>query len=288
MSTDLAEHEELDGEMESTAVATQQTMMQTRSSYSTAMQVQRPRKPEAVKRALLAEARLAGESFYYGWGAAGNKVEGPSQELAHAAARCWGNCAVEPSPIQETDKSWIIPAAFIDLETGFTLVRQFRQSKKWTVHGKFDAERKDDVRFQIGQSKAARNVILKALPKWLTDAAMEEAKAGVREGIEGLVAKYGLPKAVDVALAALAKEGVSNERVLAKFDLPDKRGITVEHLVTLKGDLHAIQNGQDWADSLFPGGEPEGKVKRSKLNDPVEPTAGAAPEGKGTSEGGAE
>lgn len=268
---------ELDGDMEATALVSQQTMMQTRSSYSTAMQVQRPRSLAKVEKALLDEARHAGESFYYGWGAGGNKVEGPSQELAHAMARCWGNCAVEPGAIQETADSWIVPAGFVDLETGFTLVRQFRQSKKWTVHGKFDAERKDDVRFQIGQSKAARNVILKALPKWLANKAMEEAKAGVRKKIEDYINRNGLPAAVDYTIKTLEKEGVKEERVLLKFELADRRGLTIDHLVTLKGDIHAIQNGLDWPDALFPGGEPETKVKRSKLNDEPSPPAGAAP-----------
>ena len=75
-------------------------------AYATAMSVQVPRNLEQVTRRLLQEARLAGESFYYGWAVAGRggkseQIEGPSVDLAVAAARCWGNCAVEPGPLEE-------------------------------------------------------------------------------------------------------------------------------------------------------------------------------------------
>ena len=92
----------------------------------------------------------------------------------------------------------------MDLETGFTLDRQFRQAKKWTVHGKFDESRKEDIRFQIGQSKAVRNVILNALPSILIDKAMTAAKAGVMAKVKAFVKTKGLPAAVDAILAAPA------------------------------------------------------------------------------------
>lgn len=233
-------------------VAQGNTMMQTRSSYATAVAVQRPRKLSDVKRRLEEEADLAGETFYYGWGAGGERIEGPSVELALATARCWGNSAVELMPVQETVDSWVFTACFIDLETGFTLSRQFRQSKKWKVHGKMDDERKADVRFQIGQSKAIRNVVLNAVPKSLVNVAMEKAKAGVKQKIEQYVSKNGLPAAVDMVLKALAKVGVKEDRVLHKFNIKDKKALTVDDVVLLRGDLSAIETGKEWADALFP------------------------------------
>src|ERR1039458_481260 len=99
------------------------------------------------------------------------------------------------SPVQEMDEAWIFTAVFIDLETGFTLPRQFRQSKKSIIYGKFDDERKDAMRFSIGQSKSQRNVILKAIPAWMVKQAIGEAKKGVRKQIEKYISDNGIQAA---------------------------------------------------------------------------------------------
>lgn len=231
------------------------TLQQTRSSYATALMVQKPRQMAEVQRRFLDEARLAGEDFYYGWGSGQNAIEGPSVKLAMSLARCWGNCAIEAMPVQDMHDSWVFTAAFVDLETGFTLTRQFRQSKRWQVFGKHDAERKDDIRFQIGQSKAARNVVLNALPEWLIGKAMAEAKAGVREKIQDYVNKNGLVAAIDLAIKAFAKHGVKEELILTKCLVAKREAITIDHLVTLRGDLSAIESGQERPETLYP---PEG------------------------------
>ena len=218
------------------------TRMQT--TYATAIAVQKPRRLSDVQRRLLEEADLAGEEFYYGWGAGKDRIEGASVKLALAAARCWGNCAVELQPVQETPDAWIFTAAFVDLETGFTLSRQFRQSKKWQVYGKHDEARKEDIRFQIGQSKAIRNVVLNAVSASLTTKAREQAKAGVRQKIEQYVTKNGMPAAIDMVCRALLKHGVSEERILAKMQVAAKTALDIDHLVILRGDLAAIDNGQ--------------------------------------------
>lgn len=228
------------------------TLQRTGSGYSTAVKVQEPRNLQLRAKMLLAEAKLAGEAFYYGWGSGKDKVLGPSIGLAMAAARIWGNCAVEPLPIEETEDSWVLSVNFIDLETGFTLGRQFRQAKGWTVHGKFDEERKDDIRFQIGQSKAARNVICNALPKWLIDAAIREAQTGVRERIEKYITEHGLPAAVDLVIAGLSRAGVPEAAILAKCEVAERIGLTLDHVVMLRGDLYALQNGTDRAETLYP------------------------------------
>lgn len=256
------------------------TVQQTRSMYATAVTVQRARSLPEVRRRLLEEARLAGEAFYYGWGSGKNKVEGPSVKLAMAAARCWGNCAVDVLPVQDLPDSWIVTASFVDLETGFTLMRQLRASKNSIVHGKADDERKDDIRFQKGQSLAARNVVCNALPASLIDAALEEAKKGVREKVEQFVKDKGLAAAVDMMLRALAKKGVREEQVLAKCGVADRKGVTVDHIVTLRGDLAAIEDGQERAESLFPASPEKPADKPAQPTGPQGATgATAGPQG---------
>lgn len=221
-------------------------------SYATAIAVQRPRDLRIVEQSALAEAALLGSEAYYGWGTGKDRVEGPSVELANVLARCWGNCAIELQPVQEARDSWIFTAAFVDLETGFTLMRQFRQAKDWTVYGKFDDARKEDIRFQIGQSKAVRNVILNALPAWLVRRAMDKARGGVREEVEGLIAKHGLEAIQRKAVERLASLGVEEARVLSTMGRKAVAALTVEDLVLLRGNITAIERGADTTESLFP------------------------------------
>ena len=222
------------------------------TKYTTAMSVQRPRSLKDVERRALEEARLLGASAFYAWGQNKDRIEGPSKHLSNALVRCYGNCAVDMAEVQETEDAWIFTANFVDLETSFTLARQFRQSKKWVIYGKFDEARKEDIRFQIGQSKAVRNVILNAIPEWLVSRALDEAKGGVRELIEKLVAEKGLPAVAAAAMKKLSEHGVDEQRVLEAMDRKAIGALTVEDLVILKGNIAAIESGADTADSIFP------------------------------------
>ncbi len=250
------DHEDTDmpGAPESTALALGHglTMQSVSTPYTTALSVQRPRVLHDVRRRLLEEAALAGEDFYYGWGTGKDRIEGASIELAVAAARCWGNCATDMRAIQELANAWIFTAIFIDLETGYTRTRQFRQSKTSVIAGRHTEERKADMRFQIGQSKAERNVILKALPAALIHAALEVAKQGVREQLKKWIADKTLPKVCEIMQRALAKLGVQTEHILAKFGVASLKALTIDHLVILKGDLAALQAGREYAEDLFP------------------------------------
>jgi hypothetical protein len=221
------------------------------NGYATAISVQKPRQLAEVATRVEQEAAILGETAFYGWGAGKNRIEGPSIDLATVIARNWGNCAVAMEPVQDLGDGWVFGAAFVDLESGFTITRQFRQSKQWTVYGKHDPERKADIRFQIGQSKAARNVILNAVPQWLIDAGMKSAKAGVRKRIETFIESKGIEEARRIALASLAKYGVTEERALAKM----------QDLVIIKGDLKALDDGAETADNLYPLANGNGDTK---------------------------
>lgn len=281
----------LDGEgrMEDRAMVPAVPVQKVATKYTTAMAVQSPRVLAHVERRSLEEAALLGSDAFYAWGQGKDRIEGPSKELAMALVRCYGNCAVDLGEIQETRDAWIFTATFVDLETGFTLARQFRQSKEWQVFGKFDAARKDDIRFQIGQSKAVRNVILNAVPGWLVKRALDRAKGGVREKIEGLVQQHGLEKVVGVCLDKLNGLGVPEPRVLTTMGRALRGALTVEDLVILHGCCSALESGADTIDVLFPlppeaGKAPEGgsraaqaldKLKGADARQPLMPEAAA-------------
>lgn len=251
--TDIGRELQIPGdEVKTTIIPVEgQTLEQYRGTYVTAVRVQKPREIVEVERKCLQEAALAGESCYYGWSAGKDRVEGPSIELAMILARNWGNCAVESPPVIETAVAYYIPAAFIDLENGTTITRFFRQSKTWKVYGRMDEDRKADIRFQIGQSKGQRNVIIRALPSWLVDKCLEKAKEGVRNKIEQYIKKNGLVGARDGAMKELAKRGVTQERAELKYSKKMAEW-DIEVLVMLKGDIQALQAKIEEPQDLFP------------------------------------
>jgi len=257
-----------------------QTLEQYRTSYVTAVRVQKPRDIVEVEKRCLVEASLAGESCYYGWSAGESRVEGPSIELAMILARNWGNCAVECPPVIETSVAYYIPAAFIDLENGTTISRHFRQSKTWKVYGKLDEDRKADIRFQIGQSKSQRNVVIRALPSWLVDKCLEKAKEGVRQRIEQYIKKSGLPGARALALKEFTKYGVTQERIELKYSKKLSEW-DIDILVLLKGDLQALQAKIEEPQDLFPipgmqgkNDKPDGKNATERLTNELKEKVG--------------
>ena len=231
-------------------------LRQTQTNYVTAVAVQQPRNLRECERKLIEEASLLGEDAFYSWSAGGDRVEGPSVNLALAAVRCFKNTVVEALPVQETPAAYIFTSAIIDLENGVTVTRQFRQAKSWTVHGRLDEARKEDIRFQIGQSKSHRNVILHALPSWFIERGFQAAKEGVRKKIEQYIKTHSMEAARKLMLDAFKKVGVTEEMILQKIERPTVPAVTVDDMVMLQGDLRAIETGAESAETLFPNTEP--------------------------------
>lgn len=163
-------------------------MVRTQVGHQTAITVTRPRNMEAVEKDILYEAAQMGEDFIYSWrqntsdkqldeGDGKQTIEGMSIEGAMIMIRNWGNCACPIELADETPTHFLLLATFIDLEKGFNFPRLYRQRKSGGPGGKMADDRKEDISFQIGQSKAQRNVIDKSLPPWLKKRAIAAAKS---------------------------------------------------------------------------------------------------------------
>lgn len=132
-------------------------------------------------------AAAAGSDWYYRFPVQNRRegrtdwIEGPSIKLANDLARLYGNCEVD---CRATDLGSVIMyhARFIDVETGFALTRPFQQRKGAAKLGGSDEQRREDITFQIGASKAIRNVVVNALQTF-ADFAFEEAKNALVEKI---------------------------------------------------------------------------------------------------------
>jgi hypothetical protein len=167
-----------------------------------------------VLRKLKVLATAAGTDWYYRFPVKNRKenttdwIEGPSIKLANDLARIYGNCDIDIR-VMDLGDSWLFYARFTDFETGFSLTRPFQQAKNASKMGGADENRRRDIAFQVGVSKAERNVVVNALQTF-ADFAFEEARSA-------LVDKIGkaLPQYRDRTLQGLTSQQVDVKRVEA-------------------------------------------------------------------------
>jgi hypothetical protein len=189
--------------------------------------------------------------------------------------RRYGNGPVAGEPAQESSEAFYFTHWFVDLETNVAIARQWREGKRSTVEGKMDEERKMAIRFNRGQSKNMRNVILGAMPEWLVNKAIEEAKGGARKKIEKFIEEKSLAAAQKYVVDQLARVGVTEAQVLAKTMRDKVEGLDIDDIVQLNGDLKAIQTGSESAVNLFPAVRAE--TPKLDLKDKLKAQVDAAP-----------
>ena len=148
--------------------------------------------------------------------------------------------------MEERSDHYVFTASFVDFETGFNLQRVFKQRKEQNI-GMKDTARAEDITFQIGQSKALRNVVLGAMPTWLTKKMLDKAK----EQVIDKITKMGLPVAQKKALEFFEKHGITVDRVEKKM-AKNHNHWTAEDLTIIQGAMGSLVNGQESAESLFP------------------------------------
>lgn len=216
-------------------------LVQTKTAYQTALVVQVPRDLNQLEKAVLAEAHAARDSFFYAW-TVKNKdggrdtIEGVSIDGAMILLRNWGNAVCPVEIAVDAPDHWVLRASFIDLETGFTDERLYRQ-RKGERHGKFDDDRALDIAFQIGQSKAKRNVIIRALPAWLVERSMDAAHAAVEKRFANVA------QSVAALVPRFVKFGVTMEMMERKLGKPQGEWLPRD-LVQLVAIGRAINEGQ--------------------------------------------
>lgn len=250
-------------------IAQGNALQQVKTEYTTAVAVQKPRSLTRFTNNVLEEAKLAGAAFYYGWTAKGgkdgktSKIEGPSIDLAMCMARNYGNCAIDVGVAEHLSR-YEFKGVFIDLESGFTCPRLFRQRKSQNI-GMKDQDRAEDITFQIGQSKAIRNAIVRAMPDWLISQAIETAKQAELNKIK----PENLALARAKVLAFFAPYGITQERIEAKVGVESDKW-TPSIIVELRGSATALKEGRISADELFPAIEKDAPKQETSAPPPQE------------------
>ena len=248
-------------------------MQRVQTAYTTAVAVQKSRSISRITKNVLEEAKLAGSSFFYRWEVTNKRtgrkslIQGPSIDLAMCVARNYGNCALDIE-VQETPTHFHFKGIFIDLETGFTVPRLYRQRKKQGIGGGYGDDRAEDIVFQIGQSKAQRNAIVKAAPAWLLDKAIEVARDAEIKNIK--------PEHIALARARVIEyfetHGIVQERIEAVLEKPADQW-TAEDIVNLKGMATALKEGRETADELFPPVKEDQEIPEAETAETDKPKA---------------
>lgn len=246
----------------------QQIVMDERPQGAISVNVKRDER--AIFQKIKTIATAAGDDFFYSWPTKnkdGTKgvVEGPSVKCANAVARLFGNCSVKVR-VFDMGAHWILYAQFYDFETGFVMERPYQQRKNQKT-GMGDADRQLDIVFQIGTSKAARNVVCNALSEF-TDYAFAVAK-------EQLVEKIG--KRLEYY-----REKVAASLVALKIELPRVeavRGKTIANwlapdMAKVIAEIQAVNDGMMHPDELWPATGAQAGAPKPQAED-FQPKPGA-------------
>ena len=232
----------------------------------TAQRVAVPRNMSRILANMKALATAAGKEYVYGWEVNDRKnnrkvwIEGPTITLANDLAREYMNCQVD-CRVMDEGKHWVFYARFVDLETGFTMVRAYQQRKQQKT-GMEDDQRALDMVFQIGQSKAIRNVVVNAL-RSLVNYAVDAAKGS-------LLDKVGKnPEGARTWIRQQLRDlGVDIKRVEALY------GRTAEHwtvpdMARIYTELQSIIDGMMNAEDVYPIPQKEEQDSKRNASNPL-------------------
>ena len=209
-------------------------------------------------------AAWAGPDWFYSWEVNDRKrnrkvtVEGLSIDGSDALARLWGNCMVDCRVVDAGD-SFILYGKFVDLETGYTLIRPFMQNKAASKMQTEDEARKRDMALSMGVSKCERNVVIHAL-KFFAEHALQEAK-------KNLVGRIGkdLPGFKQRIADKLAEMEVAIDRVERIVGRPLEKW-TVQDTSKIYAEVRTVADGMALADDVWPIAPPP-EPKRSDVEE---------------------
>lgn len=175
----------------------------------------------------------------------GNKtIEGPSARFAEVVASAWGNCRAGARTISDQGEFVTAQGVFHDLERNVAITYEV-QRRITDAKGKRYNTDMIGVTANAACSVALRNAILKGVPKAFWDDMYQAARQTVMGDFKTLANRRA------DALKAFQSFGVSELAVFAKLNVSGVEDITLEHLVTLRGLLTAIREGDTTPEQAF-------------------------------------
>lgn len=220
-------------------------------SLVTAQRVAVARNEKAIVQKLREAAAVYGDNYYYEWETKNRDgtrglVTGITIKGAMTVVRLFGNCAVDVRAVPFSETHDMFYARFADLETGFSTVRAFKQRRSQNI-GMKDKERGEDIIFQIGQSKAIRNVINNALQDFCGEV-VEKSRNALIEKMEG-DGKFA-DKVAGALKSLMEKHTISDKMAETYIGRPLAEWVN-RHIAKMYVAMKSIDNGDAAVSDVF-------------------------------------
>lgn len=191
----------------------------------------------------------------------GNKtIEGPSARFAEVVASAWGNCRAGARVVSDQGNFVTAQGVFHDLERNVAITYEV-QRRITDSKGRRYNDDMIGVTGNAASSIALRNAILKGVPKAFWDDMYQAARAVVMGDFTTLANRRA------DALKAFQALGVSKEQVIAKLGVAGVEDISLEHLVTLRGLITAIKEGDTTPEQAFGDVKPSSPAETPAAKD---------------------
>jgi hypothetical protein len=171
-------------------------------------------------------------------------IEGPSARFAEVICSAWGNSRAGARVVSDVGEFVTAQGVMHDLERNVAITFEVQRRITNSQGQRYKADM-IGVTANAASSIALRNAILKVIPKAFWSDIYESA----RQTIMGTYATLNNRRSD--ALAAFQKRGVSAAMIFAHFGVEGVEDITLEHLVTLRGLLTAIKEGDTTPEQVF-------------------------------------
>lgn len=184
------------------------------------------------------------ESCVYAIPRDGKTIEGPSARFAEVVLYSWGNCRAAARVVSEEGDFVTAQGIYWDQEKNTTIGYEV---KRRIVDSRGKRYKPDmiGVTANAACSIALRNAILKGIPKAIWAPAYDKARATIMGDFETLANRR------TAALASFQKFGVKPEQIFEKLDVKGEEDISLEHILTLRGLLTAIREGDTTVEETF-------------------------------------
>lgn len=184
------------------------------------------------------------ESCIYALPRDGKVIEGPSARFAEVVASAWGNCRAGARVVNDQGDFVTAQGVFHDLERNVAITYEVQRR---ITNSKGQRYKPDmiGVTANAACSVALRNAILKGVPKAFWDDMYQAARKTVMGDVQTLANRRAS------AIKAFQSFGISEAQILAKLEVAGVEDITLEHLVTLRGLLTAIKEGDTTPEQAF-------------------------------------
>lgn len=219
--------------------------------------------PRSIKRfrqealAMVTLNESIAESCIYALPRGDKTVEGPSARFAEVVASAWGNCRAGARVVSDQGNFVTAQGVFHDLERNVAITYEVQRRITDRKGRRFN----DDmigVTGNAASSIALRNAILKGVPKAFWDDMYQAARATVMGDFQTLANRRA------EAMKAFVALGVKPDQVFAKLNVSGVEDIGLEHLVTLRGLITAIKEGDTTPEQAFGEIEPSRPAAEKK------------------------